>query len=294
MRVHQNVSTPLIRASKGHPCPICGKPDWCSFSADGTFVICMRIAEGSIKETINGGYLHRLSNFDLSHIRTISAKAEKPKRDDLPELADYFCEQGKRSPHRIKWLSEQLGLPVWALNDLHIGWSEKRKAFSFPMKNGMGQVIGISLRNWDGGKYSVTCSRLGLFIPKSLEISSQILISEGATDCAALFSLGFPVIGRPSCTGGVIHIIDWIKQNKRDELVIVSDADDPGRHGAHSLACTLCLYIPSVKVIYPPDNYKDARSWINDSASTQDVHEIINTAKQLTLTTTWKNNNGRL
>ena len=29
----------LNRVSKDHPCPICGKPDWCSLSADEAVVI---------------------------------------------------------------------------------------------------------------------------------------------------------------------------------------------------------------------------------------------------------------
>jgi len=265
----------LYRVSIKYPCPICGKPDWCSFSAEGTFGICMRIAEGSIKETKNGGYLHRLSNFDLSHIRTIPAKAEIAKRDDLPELAIYFKEQGRKKPHRLQWLSEQLGIPVWTLNELHIGWSERQKAFSFPMKDSNGHIIGIRLRSWNGRKYAVTGSREGLFIPKDLKISSRILICEGPTDCAALLSICFPAIGRPSCTSGVKLIVEWIERNNVEDVIIVSDADEPGQRGAQKLTSDLSIYVPSIRIIRPPGAFKDIRDWVNAGATAKDIESSI-------------------
>jgi len=51
-------SAPLARVSHKQPCPICGKPDWCSISRDGEIAICMR--NPSEHGTQNGGYLHQL------------------------------------------------------------------------------------------------------------------------------------------------------------------------------------------------------------------------------------------
>jgi hypothetical protein len=31
------------RVSRTHPCPVCGKPNWCLVSADGTAAICQRV-----------------------------------------------------------------------------------------------------------------------------------------------------------------------------------------------------------------------------------------------------------
>jgi len=50
----------LVRASRKQPCPVCGKPDWCSLSLNGEIAICMR--RTSERATQNGGYLHRLAN----------------------------------------------------------------------------------------------------------------------------------------------------------------------------------------------------------------------------------------
>ena len=48
------------RVSKAYPCPVCNKPDWCSVTADGAAVCCMRVE--SPKQLGNGGWLHRLSD----------------------------------------------------------------------------------------------------------------------------------------------------------------------------------------------------------------------------------------
>src|SRR5262245_61820475 len=52
------------RVTRSHPCPVCGRPDWCSLSADGTVARCMRVAEGACRTgTQRDGatyYLHRL------------------------------------------------------------------------------------------------------------------------------------------------------------------------------------------------------------------------------------------
>jgi len=47
--------------SKGEPCPICEKPDWCSITGPEGLIeaaVCMRIESGNQRD--NGGYLHRL------------------------------------------------------------------------------------------------------------------------------------------------------------------------------------------------------------------------------------------
>jgi len=64
-----------LRVSKKFPCPRRGKLDWCSISADGTCVICMRVSEGCIKVTRNDGYLHRLKDSCPNRAKTIVVKS---------------------------------------------------------------------------------------------------------------------------------------------------------------------------------------------------------------------------
>lgn len=71
-------SAPLARVTRRDPCPICDKPDYCGFTEDGALAICMRVAEGAIKTTKNGGYLHRLREGDWQPARIIQRKPDPP------------------------------------------------------------------------------------------------------------------------------------------------------------------------------------------------------------------------
>jgi len=37
----------MQRVSKANPCPVCGNPDWCLITEDGSTVICQLIQEGA-------------------------------------------------------------------------------------------------------------------------------------------------------------------------------------------------------------------------------------------------------
>ena len=61
-------------------------------------------------------------------------------------------------------------------------------------------------------------------------------------------------------------------------VVIVADADEPGRRGAAALATVLRAYCPSVRVVEPPDGGKDARAWRRAGATRADVQDVIEQA----------------
>lgn len=69
-------TAPLSRVSHRNPCPICEHPDWCSVAEDGAFAICMRVADGSIKPSKNGGHLHRLRERDFQPVRLVQRKPD--------------------------------------------------------------------------------------------------------------------------------------------------------------------------------------------------------------------------
>jgi hypothetical protein len=53
------------RVTRSHPCPACGKPEWCSLSADGTLAACRRVEAGCWRSKMDRAgtpvYLHRLA-----------------------------------------------------------------------------------------------------------------------------------------------------------------------------------------------------------------------------------------
>jgi len=241
----------------------------------------MRVREGSFKETSNGGFLHRIRPSIHPPLRQVILKSRRPASAGLAVLADYFLQQAKQTPGRINSLAKDLGLHAIVLDDLEVGWSPRPQAFSFPMRDTTGAVIGIRLRRLDGSKYAVRGSRDGLFIPKSMTHPSRLLICEGPTDTAAILSIGLSAIGRPSCTGGSALVLEFARKHTCTEIVVVADCDEPGLHGADALASQLCLYLPSVRIIQPPQGIKDARAWVNAGATRDDFEAAINEAKNL-------------
>jgi hypothetical protein len=59
----------------------------------------------------------------------------------------------------------------------------------------------------------------------------------------------------------------------------VADNDTPGRDGAAALAGRLVADCPWVRVLYPPDQYKDAREWVRGRATRADVLNAIEAAE---------------
>jgi hypothetical protein len=184
-----------------------------------------------------------------------------------------------------------------SLNRLGVGWafdggrsdrrlwdagdvirSSGQRIWTFPMLDADGQVIGIRLRTDRGVKYAVAGGREGLFIPSDLPDGECLLICEGPTDCAALLDFGFAAVGRPSCTGGVRLLSEFVRARRPNEVVVVSDNDAPGRRGAEALACVLRAYAPRVRLIAPPAAFKDARAWKQAGASASDVAAAITAA----------------
>ena len=174
------------------------------------------------------------------------------------------------SPKRLNALARLLGLTPDNLSRMWVGWSDRDNAYSFLLKDGEGDVVGIRLRSAvDGSKFAVAGSRQGLHIPTRLGKPAELLLTEGPTDCAAALDLGFPAVGRPSCTGATQFTIDLVKRLGIERVVVVGDNDEPkadgrrpGIEGAMRMATAMAVHAKSVKVILPPAGVKDMRDWL--------------------------------
>jgi hypothetical protein len=249
------------RVTNQDPCPVCSKPDWCSVSADGTVAVCMRFESG-----------HQLSNMGWLHRLTDAAEPRRPVHIVQRQAADFgpMAAQYARNlvPERLIAFADHLGVPPDALLQLGVGWTGC--AFSFPMHNGAGKVIGIRLRDSrTGKKFAERGSREGVFATPELG-EGIVLVTEGPTDTAAAIACDYPAFGRPSCCGGTKHIA---RLTHGHEVVVVADADDAGRRGAAALASTLVPTVASVRVIEPPD--KDLRAWVQAGATKKDIDAVI-------------------
>src|SRR6266542_2605816 len=77
------LNSSLVRVKRKSPCRICGKSNWSSMTDDGVMAICMRVAEGSIKESKNFGYIHILEEREYRPLDPIPRKPEAPTRAPL-------------------------------------------------------------------------------------------------------------------------------------------------------------------------------------------------------------------
>jgi hypothetical protein len=264
-----------IRVTPKFPCPVCHKPDWCGYSGDGRFAVCMRVP--SEKPTQNGGYLHRIIDAPLPPVPVRSKPVDKPSGDIQKH---WNTLKHTLDPEGLYGLAEGLGVSLAALTDLQASWSASASAWAFPMRGGDGKVVGIRLRSGDGRKWAVRGSREGLFYPDRAPDDHTAVICEGPTDTAAALTLGLWAVGRPSCTGGVPQLKALCRRLVINFVVVVGDNDppkarpgghwQPGFDGARKLGAALGL---RWKLLIPPA--KDLRAWVGSGATREDFDALI-------------------
>lgn len=282
----------FVRASRTLPCPVCARRKWCLIDRarpdNPARVICTKVE--SERRWAEAGWLHVLRDGQQparTRVRTIRI-APGEKSHDFGALAAEFT--SALAPGAAARLGSHLGLTAESLVRLTLGWATADRlralgttciaagAWTFPMVNGHGVVIGLRLRTPDGFKYSVKGGQQGLHLPTGLPETEVLLLTEGPTDCAALLDLGFAAIGRPSCSGAEKHLLPILQRLKPTRLVIVADGDEPGLQGARRTALTLLAHHRDVRVIRPPAGVKDARAWLHSTPNFVTVISQINTA----------------
>ncbi|HZZ77936.1 MAG TPA: DUF3854 domain-containing protein, partial [Gemmataceae bacterium] len=164
-------------ATISSPCPICGKPDWCSVSVDGNLAACRRLKEGGqVKADANGSpyYLHWLSG-----TRSPASPPPPPQSECLSERADIDTLHAVYSA-----LLARLQLSAAHNNNLHIrglrdpeidqlgyrtltGPGRSRLAQELLDKFGdvVFQVPGFTIRERNGTRYVTLAGARGLLIP---------------------------------------------------------------------------------------------------------------------------------
>lgn len=254
-----------LRREKGTECPVCRKKDqWCTMSSDGA-ICCMRVQ--SSKPMKNGGWLHKQWD-EIPKFVPIVTSQPKPEVD-FPFVHSFL---GLRTTDKqLKALADKLGVEPLSLKYIGAVWDNQSTAWAFPMRDSDRKVIGIRLRSMDGQKWSAIGSRQGLFLPTiPTDGQRQIYCCEGPTDLAAMLSLGFLAIARPSCLGCEEMVNDFIRKEKIKEVVLVADNDGPGLRGAEKLQKALkvksCLLIPPSK---------DIREFLNLGGTMEAINSMI-------------------
>jgi hypothetical protein len=245
----------MRRVDRNHKCPICDHDTWCLLGR--SIVICMRIASQCVKHFKGGevGYIHDYPN------GAVERPAYRPTPKQVPSInASKVLRDWRRAclNDRLPILAHSLGVSIQSLEELGCQWAcGYVNTWAFPMSDGYGNQIGIRLRNLVGQKWAVTGSHAGIFVPR-IQPQRRLLVVEGPTDTAAAITLGYFAIGRPSCSGGVPHILAFVRRTHVSQVVIISDNDSPGIRGANDLQ--RFLEVPSCIMVLPT---KDLREFIS-------------------------------
>lgn len=273
-----------IACSRSRKCPICGKPDWCSVSEDGTTVHCHRVMSDHPTAT---GYIHVVKPDTAPIVRNpvpaipnvgerlFSAQLYWQRLDDMHDT------------YGLDGLAVELGVDVDALARLqprygqHARGDETEWAWAWPMRDGGGRMVGIRLRNSDGEKWAVKYSRQGLFYDTSITSAEEVMVLEGPTDTSAAMTLGFTAVGRPSCMGCHEELKALFKRWRTRRMIVVADNDSPkkrpdgsvwypGRDGAIRLV--KAMGVEYRMLMTPP---KDIRKWVCQGATRKQVDDVI-------------------
>ena len=178
--------------------------------------------------------------------------------------------------HDLRSLVEKLGVTPASLNCLDIGITTS--GYTFPEFNGVGEVVGISLRTFTGDKCMLPGSRRGIYIPQGWwDRSDPLLVVEGASDVAAATMMGFAALGRPDCSSGAKQLAEVIltgayghdpKGVLFERNVVVMGENDakpdgrwPGKTGAVKVAEELSWHLGRPVPWALPGKAKDFRAW---------------------------------
>ena len=273
------------KVNKRTPCPVCEKSDWCGISEDESVSRCMRVQSDTPSVGSDGatGFIHQVG--DPIDQLLPAREYKQPQKVDMASLyASYFA---KSSYKHVDSLLARWGLRGACGASLGIVWVGAHQAYGIPMRNELGKVIGIQLRGTDS-KWTIKGSQLGIFCSWPI-LSNRVFVCEGASDTAAMISLGFTAVGRASCNSGG-PILKRMLEGK--DVVIVSDRDEPqqlpngnwvtpGQDGATQLSYQLAMTSRSVRIVTPPAPFKDARQWVNSGVSKKQIETACKVAYQI-------------
>lgn len=230
-------------------------------SSEGTAFLCMRttsnkpfvLADGSV------GHIHYVKGEAHVPRQLVRQERQKPSVN----LEEWY--NATASINHNVWkeqLAKELGVSYSSLLFMGALWSANHQAWAFPMRDGLGKIVGIRIRWPNGNKKAITGSKNALFIPRDEYRKQRVYLFEGPTDTCAAVTIGLKAIGRPSCSAGLFDIITFIKQNQVKELVIVCDSDKPGLDGAAALV----QHLPIRSVVITPPA-KDMRDFLKNGGT---------------------------
>ncbi len=216
----------------------------------------------------NGGYLHKLTD---APVRYDVPKPAKPVTIDAVKIwRDLNAATKEGDLSRLAFL---LGVTLQSLKLIGTVWIASKHAWGFPMRRADGRTIGLRIRNEAADKWSWPGSKAGIFTTGGHDAKQPLYVVEGPTSLAAMDTMQFSAIGRPSCAGQEDIVNEYIKLNRVREVILVAD-DDPhesGMKGMEKLQETLKVR----SVIITCCGFKDAREGLKAGVTKQVLESIV-------------------
>ena len=294
------------KVTKREPCPVCGHADWCVVSNDGGTCICFRTE--SDRPHLKGGWIHVLKRIAppvrrvrmAPPVRKQLFDAERAMFGFRAEFEGRDCEPWTAAAE----IGKELGLTGAVVDRLMCGRSRFYQSWCFPMRDGSGKIVGIRLRRYQSSdKFSVSGSKDGLFYDPDLEAAEEvsggvtgreIVIVEGASDCAAGYEIGLSCVGRSSCMTGAPELKELCARLRVNRVTIVTDNDNAKvriTHGAPGIPPSRTLFRPGIegaeklakdlgrmyRIVTPPK--KDLRDWVKAGCTGRMFKMVANLQK---------------
>lgn len=233
-----------IRVNRHEPCPVCGKPDYCTRTVDGTAARCMRVESEKPSKDKHGGvaWLHVLSN----PLPPMPPPKPMPKKENWTAECRAMFNHERAHEKRCE-VADLLSVSVTSLEDLRvgIGWDEWNNAefSSWPSRDETGACIGYVRRYSDGSKRTNQGGSTGVFYTANWHSRpGPLFVVEGGSDVAACESAGLCAIGRSSNTHGGEYLKKMIEAKElKKRIIVVGERDDvPQRRGTVSSCLSTC------------------------------------------------------
>lgn len=190
--------------------------------------------------------------------------------DHLTDLL--FKWQNDTQPIAISSLARTLSVSVESIEHLEWNWAKEHRAWSIPMFDGDGRILGFRFRSETGEKWALKGSKQGLFIPFKTP-QKDLYVTEGPTDCAAMLSMGLFAIGKASAMQGPEEIVKFIAKNRIRRVIVIADNDTAGLNGAKKLI-DVCP-VPCCELVLPA---KDAREFYRNGGTRELIENLLKSA----------------
>lgn len=237
------------KATRDHPCPVCGHANRCNISPDGTAVKCWR----------DGGRVHRLNGHrgnGNGHIHKPDPAPSKPARTFLTaeDAMVATAPPGGRLVHTFKYPNDEARVGRFDFADGH-------KEFRPVHQVANGWCIGDPPEP------------LPLYRHDELPTDGRVYVAEGEKCTDRAWSLGLPCVASMHGSSAP-HKSDWSRIANRD-VVILIDSDAAGRKYGRVVAQILNVQECTVRVV-------DLFPELNDGSDIVDFDDAIGSEAEAT------------